>query len=96
MLTFLEILGIKEPLNAQEFEPSSNIYKERTFMVMGPLIIEKCMLMMVNMSLRVLVQWKINYHEEVKIHSHSKSPPPFGQGVLKGRKMLGILNNLDG
>jgi len=52
VLTFFEILGIKEPLNAQEFERSSKIYKERTFMVMGPLIIEKFMLMMVNMSLR--------------------------------------------
>ena len=39
--------------------------------------------------IKVSVQWKIYYHEEVKIHSHSKTPPPFGQGVLKRRKMLG-------
>ena len=39
-------------LKAQEFEQRLKIYEEGTFMYMGPLVKEKCMNMVIKMSLR--------------------------------------------
>ena len=47
-----ETLKIEEPLKAQEFEQSLKIYEEETFMCTGPLVKEKCMNMVIKMSLR--------------------------------------------
>ena len=47
-----EILKIEEPLKAQEFQQSLKLYKEETFLCMGLLVKEKCMNMVIIMSLR--------------------------------------------
>ena len=47
-----ETLKIEEPLKAQEFEQSLKIYKEETSMCTGPLVKEKCMNMLIKMSLK--------------------------------------------
>ena len=47
-----ETLKIEESLKAQEFEQSLKIYEEETFMCTGPLVQEKCMNMVIKMSLR--------------------------------------------
>ena len=78
-----ETLKIEEQLKAQEFERSLKIYKEGTFMYMRLLVKEKCMNMVIKMSLRY---WSIGRSPLMKISTTTIC----GQSVLKGRKMLGI------
>ncbi|KAK9991432.1 hypothetical protein SO802_026417 [Lithocarpus litseifolius] len=47
-----ETLKIEEPLKAQEFKQSLKIYEEETFMCTGLLVKEKCMNMIIKISLR--------------------------------------------
>ena len=47
-----ENLKIEELLKTQEFEQRLKIYEEGTFMYMGPLVKEKCMNMVIKMSLK--------------------------------------------
>ena len=47
-----ETLKIEEPLKAQEFEQSLKIYEEETFMCTRPLVKEKCMNMVIKISIR--------------------------------------------
>ena len=47
-----ETLKIEEPLKAQEFEQSLKIYKEETFMCTRPLVKEKCVNMLIKISLK--------------------------------------------
>ena len=55
-----ETLKIEEPLKVQEFKQSFKIYKEETSMCIGPLVKEKCMNMVIKMSLTLhLFRWKI-------------------------------------
>ena len=50
-----ETLKIEEPLKAQEFERSLKIHKEGTFMCTGSLVKEKCMNMVIKMSLTFML-----------------------------------------
>ena len=59
-----EILKIEEPLKAQEFEQSLKLNEEETFLCMGPLVKEKCMNMMIKMSLRY---WSIGRSPSTKV-----------------------------
>ena len=62
-----ETLKIKEPLKAQEFKQHLKIYKEETFMFTGPLVKEKCMHMVIKMSLRY---WSIGRSPLIKMLFH--------------------------
>uniref|UniRef100_A0A7N2LX80 Pectin acetylesterase n=1 Tax=Quercus lobata TaxID=97700 RepID=A0A7N2LX80_QUELO len=65
-----ETLNIEEPLKAQEFEQSLKIYEEETFMCMGPLVKEKCMNMVIKMSLRY---WSIGRSPLMKVSFHNNT-----------------------
>ena len=65
-----ETLKIEEPLKAQEFEQSLKIYEEETFMCMGPLVKEKCMNMVIKMSLRY---WSIGRSPLMKVSFHNNT-----------------------
>ena len=75
-----ETLKVEEPMKAQEFEWNLKIYEEGTFMCMRLLVKEKCMNMMIRMSLRY---WFIGISHLMKIPT---TTTPCGQGVLKGRE----------
>ncbi|XP_065616943.1 uncharacterized protein LOC136062143 [Quercus suber] len=62
-----ETLKIEEPLKVQKFEQSLKIYEEETFMCMGLLVKEKCMNIVIKMSLRV---------EMVRTRLRATSPGP--------------------
>ncbi|KAL0009253.1 hypothetical protein SO802_010755 [Lithocarpus litseifolius] len=63
-----ETLKIEEPLKAQEFEQSLKIYEEETFMCTRLLVKEKCMNMVIKMSLRY---WSIARSPLMKMLSHN-------------------------
>ena len=63
-----ETLKIKEPLKAQEFEQSLKIYEEENFMCTRPLVKEKCMNMVIKISLRY---WSIGSSPLMKMLFHN-------------------------
>ena len=65
-----ETLKIEEPLKAQEFEQSLKIYKEETFMCTGLLVKEKCMNMVIKMSLSY---WSIGRSPLMKVSFHNNT-----------------------
>ena len=65
-----ETLKIEEPLKAQEFEQSLKIYKEETFMCTRLLVKEKCMNMVIKMSLRY---WSIGRSPLMKVSFHNNT-----------------------
>ena len=81
-----ETLKIEEPLKAKEFEQKLKIYKEGTFIYIGPLVKEKCMNMAIKISLRY---WSIGRFPLVKV---TTTTIPCGQDFLKGWKMIRIPN----
>ena len=76
-----ETLKIEEPLKAQ-FE-SLNIYEKETFMYMRLLVKEKCINMVIKMSLRY---WSIGRSPLMKMPITTTIP--CGQSVLKGKEMI--------
>ena len=65
-----ETLKIEKPLKAQEFEQSLTIYKEETFMFTQLLVEEKCMNMVIKMSLRY---WSIGRSPLMKMLFHNNT-----------------------
>ena len=65
-----ETLKIEEPLKAKEFEQSLKIYEEETFMCMGLLVKEKCMNMVIKIS---LVYWSIGRSLLIKVSFHNNT-----------------------
>ena len=63
-------LKIEEPLKAQEFKQSLKIYEEETFMCIVPLVKEKCMNMVIKMSLRY---WSIGRSPLMKMLFHNNT-----------------------
>ena len=81
-----ETLKIEEPLKAKEFEQSLKIYEEGTFIYIRPLVKEKCMNMVIKISLKY---WSIGRFPLMKL---TTTTTPCGQGVLKGWEMIRIPN----
>ena len=65
-----ETLKIEEPLKVQEFKQSFKIYKEETSMCIGLLVKEKCMNMVIKMSLRY---WSIGRSPLMKMLFHNNT-----------------------
>ena len=65
-----ETLKIEEPLKAQQFEQSLKIYEEESFMCTGPLVKEKCMNMVIKMSLRY---WSVGRSPLMNVSFHNNT-----------------------
>ena len=65
-----ETLKIEKPLKAQEFKQSLKIYEEETFMCMRPLVKEKCMNMVIKISIRF---WSIGRSPLMSVSFHSNT-----------------------